>query len=324
MSDSVLGRKVIYKHKSGSQLYGTNTPKSDTDYDSVFLPRSEDILSLQSCEMIDNSTKSSSEDRRNTSEDIDDHCYSLPRYLDLALHSNPAMTELLFSNNPEIEDPRFLELKYNYEKIVSIHCYDSFTGFAISQKKKLQYKSLRYGQLSKSLEYLNNKFTNDQLIDSKSIMDLDTANWLNNNLSEYKGKKNNRESFHQGLPLAVIYEKISAEYNNYGWRVHTDTFETLGYDVKFGSHAIRLMHEGAEILTKGYLEFPITGQSLTDIMSVRNAEVSIDEFYELFHKYEEANRTARANSKLREKADWKWANKWITNILRDSIISGEI
>jgi hypothetical protein len=106
--------------------------------------------------------------------------------------------------------------------------------------------------------------------------------------------------------------------------VKTDTFELLGYDVKFGSHAIRLLHEGAELLTTGKLTFPIVGESLEDIMKVRRGEVDIEEFRSIFKKYEIANRLARSNSSLREKSDYKWANKWITDILRSSIKNGEI
>jgi len=36
-------RKILYKVESGSKMYGTTTPESDTDYTSVFLPTSFDL-----------------------------------------------------------------------------------------------------------------------------------------------------------------------------------------------------------------------------------------------------------------------------------------
>ena len=39
MNDKI--KKVILKVRSGSNLYGTNTPKSDTDYIGVFIPQDE-------------------------------------------------------------------------------------------------------------------------------------------------------------------------------------------------------------------------------------------------------------------------------------------
>lgn len=227
-----LPRKMLYTIKSGSHLYGLNTPESDIDYVSVFLPRSEDLLSLQKCEYIDNSSKSSSENRRNTNEDVDDHQYALQRYLHLVLSGNPNLTEILFAPNNVVivEDERFTFLKNNYDKLISSNVYNSFVGFSYSQRKKLEYKSKRFGQLEKSIEYLEIVFTQDQLQDSKLQLSEKVAEWLNINLNEYKGDKNNIEHFNKGLPLKTIYTKIVSEYERYGWRVHTKEFEKLGYD----------------------------------------------------------------------------------------------
>jgi len=317
-------RKILYKVESGSKMYGTSTPESDTDYTSIFLPTSYDLLSLQNCEFIDMSSKGAKEYRRNTNQDIDNQMHSISRYLHLTLHGNPNLTEMLFCKNPIVEDSRFTELKNNYSKLVSIHCYNSFTGFAISQKKKLEYKSKRFTQLEKAIEYLNKMYSEDQLVDTKMTMNEEVSNWLNQNLTEYKGKKNNRESFHVGLPVSVIYEKINYEYNNYGWRVHTTTFETLGYDVKFGSHAIRLLVESEQLLLNGFIEFPLSGKSLNDIMSVRKGEVNLEEFYKLCAVYEDRNRIALEKTKLQKTPDFKWANNWLTNTLKQAIVSGEI
>jgi hypothetical protein len=138
-----------------------------------------------------------------------------------------------------IEDPVFTPVKENVYRFVAKHVYNSFTGFAIAQKKKLQYKSLRFKQLADTLEWFEAN-RQDQIADPSVQMSEEDAVFLNRTLSEYKGRKNNRESFHQGLPMKIIYEKVKEEYDGYGWRVHTDTFERLGYDVKFGAHAIRL------------------------------------------------------------------------------------
>jgi len=317
-------RKILYKVESGSKLYGTTTPESDTDYTSVFLPTSYDLLSLQTCEFIDMSSKGAKEYRRNTSQDIDNQAQSISRYLHLVLHGNPNLTEMLFCKNPITEDPRFTVIKNNYSKLISINCYKSFTGFAISQKKKLEYKSKRFIQLEKAIEYLHGVYSKDQLMDTRTIMQHGVADWLNENLTEYKGSKNNRKSFHFGLPVSVIYAKINYEYDNYGWRVHTTTFETLGYDIKFGAHAIRLLAESEQLLLNGCIEFPLSGQAYTDIMSIRKGQVSIEEFYKLCTMYEDRNRIALEKTKLPKTPDFKWTNTWLTETLKSAIISGEI
>jgi len=311
-------RKTLYEVESGSYLYGTNTETSDKDYSSVFMPTSYDLFSLQKCEYVNDSTKRPGEDRRNTGEDIDNQRYSLGRFVQLVLHGNPNLTEILFCKNPIVEDPLFTPLKDNYARLVSDTVYDSFTGFAISQKKKLEYKSLRFGQLKAALEYLEKNHAG-AVTDPAAMMTETLAGWLNEHLKEYKGRKNNRESFHEGLPVKTVYEKIKEEYEKYGWRVKTESFETLGYDVKFASHAIRLFHEGERLLRTGALEFPLTGKARDDIMAVKRGEVSLEDFYRLCDEYEELNHRSREKSVLARKPDWKWANAYLVDTLEDSV-----
>jgi predicted nucleotidyltransferase len=314
-------RKTIFKLESGSYLYGTNTESSDKDYISVFIPTNYDLLSLQKCEFIDESTKNSSEDRRNTSEDIDNHQYSISNYLRLVLQGNPNLTETLFATQPIVLTEEFRIFKDNPEKLISRGVYNSFTGFAVSQKKKLEYKAQRFNQLSQSLSHLEDNYAT-QIADPDAGMGEQLASWLNENLTAYKGGKHTTNSFHKNLPLKIIYEKIKKEYEDYGWRSHTDTFTTLGYDVKFASHAIRLYHEGAALLNNGRLEFPISGKAFDDIMAVKNGKLSLEQFYTLCDEYEELNRKAYEKTILPPQADWKWANSVLVRLLENSIMGG--
>jgi predicted nucleotidyltransferase len=310
---------IIYKVESGSHLYGTNTENSDLDYISVFIPSNYELLSLQKKEYVNESTKKSSENRRNTKEDIDNQLFSISNYLHLVLEGNPNLTEILFSPNPIIEKPVFTVFKENSDKIISKRIFKSFNGFALSQLKKLQYKSLRYIQLEKSLDYLNNNYK-DLIIDPRSSMDEKLVEYLNVNLSEYKGKKNNVNSFHIGLPVKEIYEKIKSEYERYGWRTKTRTFSALGYDVKFASHALRLFYEAESLMRTGRLEFPIEGKAREDIMAVKEGCLNITEFYELCDHYDSLSRKSLENTVLKEKPDYKWANNILVYFLTNSIL----
>jgi predicted nucleotidyltransferase len=313
-----MERKIIYQVESGSFLYGTNTENSDKDYISVFIPTNYDLLSLQKCEFINDSTKNSSEDRRNTKDDVDNQSYSISNYLHLVLNSNPNLTEILFCDKPIIETSDFTLFKSNTDKLISKKVYNSFTGFAISQKKKLEYKSTRYTQLERAIEYLEIEYSGS-IRNNKAKMPIELADWLNNNLSEYKGDRNNTKSFHINLPVKEIYEKIKQEYEKYGWRTKTDTFASLGYDVKFASHTIRLFYECMQLLTTGRLAFPITGQAYDDIMAVKRGKVSIEQFYELCEYYEGINHKAFENTVLPDKADYKWVNEKLVDMLEQSV-----
>jgi len=318
-----MERKILFKVKSGSHMYGLNTPESDEDYMGIFMPTSEDLLGLNKLEEIDNSTKSSKEDRRNTKEDVDEKLYSLKKYLHLALQNNPNIVEVLFSSPESIIEmtPVFQELIDNRDKIVSQKIYYSFTGYAFAQRKKLIVKKERYTSLVEGVKFLETVYK-DKLGSKYPIKDED-ADALNTSLKYYKGKKNNTESFHRGMDLDMIIEKLRAERDRYGWRVNTSTFEKLFYDVKFAYHLIRLLGQGEQLLETGKIDFPITGKLKDDIMRIRNGEVEYDELMKMYETYNKRCDVAFENTKLRKTPDFKWANKWLIKILKESIINEE-
>jgi predicted nucleotidyltransferase len=95
--NKIDNHKILYQVESGSQLYGTTMPDSDVDYSSVFMPTAHDLFSLQKCEYINDSTKSSAEERRNTAEDIDNQKYSLQRFMHLVMHGTPTSWRFFFA-----------------------------------------------------------------------------------------------------------------------------------------------------------------------------------------------------------------------------------
>lgn len=316
----IMERKLIFRCKVGSHLYGLNTPESDEDYFSVFLPTSEDLLSLNKVKVVDNSTKSSSEDRRNTSEDKDDKEYSLPFFIKLLLDNNPNIIEVLFATPDCIEvcEPEFKILMDNCDKIVSTKTFHTFTGYAFSQKKKLETKRERYGSLLQSIDWMNEYFSED-VYNSKAKLTEDDAEKLNSNLKYYKGSKGDTSSFHKGMPVADIYNQLCAERDKYGWRVKTDSFMKLGYDRKFAYHLIRILAEGIELLSTGKLSYPLTGSVKDDIMSVKQGELPLDDVFALYEKYKVVCDKVMENTIIRKKPDFKWANNYLTSILKNRI-----
>lgn len=322
-----MERRILFKCESGSHLYGLFTPFSDRDYVSIFLPTSYDLLSLQKCEMIDNSTKNSSEERRNTCVDIDDISYSLSRYLHLVLHGNPNLTEIIFAPKDIIleDSEEFSYIREElYKYIISNRVYDSFVGFSVSQKKKLEYKKKRYSELCEAISFLENKYSDLILDKTSNNMSENIAYNLNKILKNYKSSKNSVESFHKGLPTGIVYDKIIHERDTYGWRLHTDTFEKLGYDVKFASHALRLLIECEELLLTGRITFPFQGDNYNNIMSVKKGEVSLEEFYKLSTLYENKCRKAVENSILKDKPDWDKINTFLVTTLECEIVKRHI
>jgi uncharacterized protein len=314
--------REIFRVKIGSHLYGLNRPDSDLDYMGVFIPRSDYLLGLKRIEEVDNSTKNSAAERRNTAEDVDDKSYTLPKYLHLALQNNPNIVEVLFATpeNVLVTSPEWEELVANRSKILSRRVFSTFMGYAFSQKKKLTVKSERFHSLEEALKWIIYVFPTEQLDRNDTAITKEQGDILNGTVKYYKSKRANCESFHDGMSIKMIYEHLKEEYENYGWRVHTDTFETLGYDVKFAYHLIRILAEGIELLTTGELHYPISGESRADIVAVREGKLQLPELLAMYDKYELKCKEADAHSVLPQKANFNWADKWLIGILKKSII----
>lgn len=77
----------------GSNLYGTATPESDTDYKSVHIPNGRDIILQQVKGVIATNSKADTT-RKNEAEDIDDESFSLHKYLHLVSQGDMMATEL--------------------------------------------------------------------------------------------------------------------------------------------------------------------------------------------------------------------------------------
>lgn len=317
-----MARKEIFRARVGSQLYGLSTPESDEDFMSVFIPSGKDILGLHPVKEINSSTKSSTEDRRNTKDDTDDIAKALPEFLKLLLANNPNIVELLFVPQEHVitSTIEYGVLIANFTEIISTRVLHTFTGYAFSQKKKLMVKKERYGSLSSGVDFMETSFKSE-ILDPKSKLSEAKAEYLNEKLKYYKGSKGNCEPFHKGMPIKVIYEQVKAEHDNYGWRVKTESFAKLGYDVKFAYHLIRILSEGTQLLSKGFLEFPIDGDAKSDIMAIRNQEVSYEELLDMFDRYNEECIRAAETTKLRSKPNFKWADEYLIKTLTKHIIN---
>ena len=217
--------RIILRFLTGSYLYGTNTPASDKDFIAVFMPTEDELLGLREEHIIEDRTNPSSSGKRNTIEDIDCVYYSLHKFAELARQNNPNIIELLFAPKRNIIEcdsigDIFLDKR---DLFVSNRCYNTFKGYAQSQRKKLEIKK-----------------------------------------TNMTGRR-----------------ELSKEY---------------GYDTKFASHLIRLLFEGTQLLTEGFIKFPLENASF--LRDVRAGKYSMMEFLEEAKHHERTMDLAYANCKL--------------------------
>ena len=159
MSDKLketIENNRILEIRTGSHLYGTNTPQSDEDYVGIFMPPIDCIYGLNNAEEINLSVISKQEDGKNDSDAIDRKFYDFIKFCRLALNNNPNILEILYANNKNI----IYKNKYGMTLLESRELFPSkllvkgFLGYAQAQKKKMEIKSSKYIELKEGYEIL--------------------------------------------------------------------------------------------------------------------------------------------------------------------------
>lgn len=121
---------IIFETLSGSKLYGTSIPESDTDYRGVCIPPKKVLLDpFQIFEQKDSGF-----------EERDRVIYSLAKFMYLCAKGNPNIVELLFS--PEecwrTSTPQWNLLIENRYLLLSKQVRYTFVGYAFSQLDRIK------------------------------------------------------------------------------------------------------------------------------------------------------------------------------------------
>jgi hypothetical protein len=118
---------LLYEYMRGSQTYSTNLSTSDIDKGGVFLEPINQIIGLG-----DDFQEEISDEKH------DIVWFSLKKYFNLLLKSNPNILESLFIDDEFViyEHPIITELKQNKQQFLTQECFNSFIGYSVTQIKK--------------------------------------------------------------------------------------------------------------------------------------------------------------------------------------------
>jgi len=300
----IVEKNKILEIKTGSNLYGLETPESDVDYGGVFvepiefvLPTTRQILSPfyrhESLNEIDLSIKDKKDNGRNSKDAIDRKFYSLKKFVKLAAENNPNIIEMLFVNPENIIycnkwgklllDNRNLFL---HEGLV-----ERFIGYAISQEKKMYVKSNNYEAFKKFITFIEyqietkNCFHNDKLVSLRLQLDSEKIGKFGQKQHEDKRFEDiyfiGDLSMGANIQIKTALDNIKNRFSKASGYRKQLVFER-GYDYKFGSHVIRLLVEGIEMLKTGDLKFPLKQKDI--IMRCKTGNMPIEELQEHISK----------------------------------------
>jgi len=246
----------ILEYRVGSHLYGTNTATSDEDFSGVFVAPEEYYLGLNAVEEVDLSVVSKNKDGKNNADAVDRKLYEFRKFVRLSLENNPNVLEQLFVNEPNVLFANDFGKKLLKEKHTFLHkgLKQKFCGYAFSQKKKMIIRTDKFYELENAREWLED-FKNPKMY----LVEVKEKN-LPFMVFKEKHAQIGDLNFELTRQLGWIEKKIKERLDKVGNR--KELYLSKGYDVKFGSHLIRLLLEGAELLSTGTLNFPLKDKQL--------------------------------------------------------------
>lgn len=97
-----------------------------------------------------------------------------------------------------------------------------------------------------------------------------------------------------------------------------ELLEKYGWDVKYGSHALRLAYQGFEIASSGFLTLPLSSHERQRVLAVKRGEVPRDEVSAEITRLEAQVRSLldRGRMPLPETADFNRITAWAISVQR--------
>tara|TARA_Y100000310_G_scaffold93709_1_gene91216 strand:+ start:721 stop:1698 length:978 start_codon:yes stop_codon:yes gene_type:complete len=261
----------ILEINTGSTLYGTRTPKSDNDRVGVFIANWDYYVGLKEVRIVDSSKQVKDKGGRNTKDSEDCSYYELREYIKLARQGNPNILETLFVDTGNIIhiSPIGRKLLRDKHLFVSQSIKQRYLGYAYSQRHKMVMRSDKVNELNAAYEYL------EDIRDTTKFMSQLESKIENRSLSFIRWKEG---MFHigdvqvqHGVTVNRAIQLIKGRLDKVGNR--KDLILKHGWDLKFGSHLIRLLKECYEILITGKIRFPL--QYADEILEIKNGEWTI-------------------------------------------------
>ena len=322
-----MKNKVILKIRAGSHLYGLNTPTSDEDFIGVYLSTPEELLGLNHSEIIDESVVDKDETGKNTQDAVDCKYYELRKFCQLCLNANPTILELLYAPDENIvEIDKFGKLLMQSRNLfLSTKIKHSFVGYAHAQMHKSQVKTENLQGLKKALKYLE---TLDEVDRNKMLYDFFE---IGKSMHLERSCSNIGLTADKNFPSYVIVgdlklnnQKIKSVIEKIQLRVSNATNRANGMlkhgcDPKFISHTLRLLDEGEELLTTGFLELPLKNRDY--LLKIKKAELDFGEVLkEADERIKNLEEMKDEDTVLTKKPDSKAVDRLVYSIYRDYLI----
>ena len=320
-----LGSSIILLGLGGSHAYGTNVQGSDIDVRGIALNSKTDILGATNFDQVVN-------------EATDTTIYSFNKIISLLTNCNPNTIEML-GLKPEhylYLSPIGQELLDNRKLFLSKRALYSFGGYATSQLRRLDNKSMRTLAQAQQEQHILNSINNATItfpekydcfkdgegirlyLDVSNNPDMDKEIFMDINLTHYP--------LRDYKSMWSDMKNIVSEYGKIGQR-NKKAIEH-GKISKHMMHLIRLYLMCIDILEKEEI-ITYREADLEYLLSIRYGKFLDEEghpvegFYDIINEFERRMEYAAENSSLPEKPDHKAINEFMMSV-NERVIKGEL
>jgi predicted nucleotidyltransferase len=330
--------KKIIEIKYGSHLYGTDTPSSDLDLKSVFLPTREDLLSGNHRKTIQ-LKRPKLHGEKNTKDDVDVEMLSLDRFIELLSEGQTMALDMVFAPKENFtaegkvahasEAGRIWdEIVLNKERMLTKNV-TAFVGYARKQAAKYGVKGSRIGAVREVLNLLKTLHPHSKLSSHEELINklvADTKEFISMEKTalvevvELPAHKDGppQKYLHccgrktpftnKVLDAVKIYQRVFDEYGARALQAESNK----GVDFKALSHAVRVNTEAVELLTTGKVTLPLPNREL--ILAIKKGEIPFKEVSVMIENGMAEIEAARAVSSLRHEPDLEWAREFVERI----------
>jgi hypothetical protein len=302
----MIDKKILLKIRSGSHMYGLNTPQSDEDYMGICIPSIDYYYGLKTVEEIDESVVEKNENGRNTADSIDCKFYEIRQFFKLAIENNPNILEVLFSNEInvlEISPEGRLILANKYKFLNKDFIYKKFLAYAFSQKKKMMIKTDHYEEMLEFYDFICKSDDKTYILEIPEIKNKIKNGYI------FVGDTNIPEN----ITVKRAKDMIQKRVHRVGQR--RDLILKYGMDVKFASHLCRLLFECRTLLKIGNLIFPLPEDQRQILMDIKLGNYKVEKVYAFAEELEKECNIAYAMCELPRKADYTSLNFLLIDIL---------
>ena len=323
--DQHLGRNIILLGIGGSHAYGTNVEGSDVDIRGIALNKKKDILCGHQFEQV-------------VHEKTDTVIYSFNKIIQLLTSCNPNTIEIL-----GLKPEHYLylstigeELLENRKMFLSKRALYSFGGYATSQLRRLDNKSMRTLEQAQKEQHILNSINNATYVWPEKYACFKEGEGINLYLAKSDQEDMDKEIFmdvhltHYPLrdykSMWSDMKNIVSEYGKIGQR-NKKAIEH-GKIAKHMMHLIRLYLMCIDILEKEEI-ITYREADLEYLMNIRYGKFldenghPIEGFYDIINEFEKRMNYAAENTSLPDKPDHKAIMEFTADI-NERVVLGKV